>query len=114
MGRQTAGFALEENDMARMVVIYRPPPDTRAFDSHYFEVHVPLAKRLPGLRKYEVSKGSIFPMNAAQQSYLIAILQFDDVASIRAAFASEIGRACAADRKILAPDDAVQTFLFED
>ena len=100
--------------MARMVVIYRPPLDVRAFESHYFEVHAPLAKKLPGLRKYEVSKGAIVSLNAAQDAYLIATLHFDDLSSIRAAFASETGQACAADRKILAPDDAVQTFLFED
>ena len=41
--------------MARMVVIYRTPKDPAAFDAHYFEVHVPLAKKLPGLRKYVIN-----------------------------------------------------------
>ena len=45
--------------MARMVVIYRTPKNVEAFDRHYFEIHVPLAKRIPGLRKYEVSDGPI-------------------------------------------------------
>ena len=100
--------------MARMLVVYRTPDDRAVFDRHYFGVHVPLAKKLPGLRRYEVSNGSIVPMNAAKDTYLIATLHFDSVASIQAAFATEIGQACAADRKALAPDDAVQTFLFED
>jgi uncharacterized protein (TIGR02118 family) len=39
--------------MARMVVIYRTPKNVEAFDRHYFEIHVPLAKKIPGLRKYE-------------------------------------------------------------
>jgi uncharacterized protein (TIGR02118 family) len=106
--------AREDNGMARMVVIYRSPPDPRTFDRHYFEVHVPLAKQLPGLRKYEVSTGAIVALNAARDPYMIATLHFDDLAAIRAAFATETGQACAADRKLLAPDDAVQTFLFED
>ncbi len=38
--------------MARMVVIYKTPKDVAAFTRHYFETHVPLAKKLPGLRKY--------------------------------------------------------------
>jgi hypothetical protein len=46
---------------------FRPPADTQAFDSHYFAVHVPVARKLPGLRTYEVSKGSMFPMNAARE-----------------------------------------------
>src|SRR5258706_15087415 len=35
---------LTENSMARMVVIYKAPKDPVAFDKHYVEVHVPLAK----------------------------------------------------------------------
>ena len=45
--------------MARMVVIYRTPENVEAFDRHYFDIHVPLAKKLPGLRKYEVNDGPI-------------------------------------------------------
>ena len=45
--------------MARMVVIYKTPRDIAAFDKDYYEVHVPLAKKLPGLRRYEVSQGPI-------------------------------------------------------
>lgn len=99
---------------ARMVVIYRPPKDATAFDKHYFDIHVPLAKQLPGLRKYEVSKGPILPLAGAGQTYMIATLHFDSLDAIQAAFASELGKACAADRKALAPDDGdVQMFLFD-
>lgn len=45
--------------MARMIVIDRTPRDPAAFDAHYFDVHVPLAKRLPGLRKCEVGRRPI-------------------------------------------------------
>ncbi|MHB8414210.1 MAG: EthD family reductase [Acidiferrobacteraceae bacterium] len=45
--------------MARMIVIYRTPADPAAFDKHYVDVHIPLAKNLPGLKRYEVSNGSI-------------------------------------------------------
>jgi uncharacterized protein (TIGR02118 family) len=99
--------------MARMVVIYKKPKDPAAFDKHYFEVHVPLAKQLPGLRKYEVSKGPVTPLASAQETYLIGILHFDSMAAIKEAFASECGKACAADRRILAADEDVQMFLYE-
>ena len=72
-----------------MIVVYRTPADPAAFEKHYFETHVPLAKQLPGLRSYEVSRGTV------------------------AVLASAIGAQCAADRKLLAPDEDVQTFLFE-
>lgn len=100
--------------MGRMVVIYNTPRDPAAFDKHYFEVHVPLAKRLPGLRKYEVSKRPVASLAGDAVPYLIGTLYFDDLAAIRNAFASPIGRECAADRRILAPNDEdLQMYLFE-
>jgi uncharacterized protein (TIGR02118 family) len=100
--------------MARMLVIYKTPRDAAAFDKHYFEVHIPLAKKLPGLRKYEVSRGAINAL-AGGAAYMVAELHFDDLAAIRTAFASDVGKACAADRQNFAPDPtAFQMFLFED
>ena len=100
--------------MARMVVVYETPKDPAAFDKHYFEVHVPLAKQLPGLRKYEISKGPVVALAGAREPYLVGILHFDSLAAIREAFASECGKACAADRRVLAPDEQdVQMFLYE-
>jgi uncharacterized protein (TIGR02118 family) len=100
--------------MARMLVIYKTPKDPAAFDEHYFGVHVPLAKQLPGLRKYEVSKGPIVALAGASDPYLVATLHFDSLTAIKEAFATECGRACAADRRLLAPDEKdVQMFLFD-
>jgi uncharacterized protein (TIGR02118 family) len=100
--------------MARMLVIYKTPQDTAAFDKHYFEVHIPLAKKLPGLRRYEVSRGPINAL-AGGEAYMVAELHFDDLAAICAAFASDVGKACAADRQNFAPDPmAFQMFLFDD
>jgi uncharacterized protein (TIGR02118 family) len=46
---------------------------------------------------------------------MIATLHFDDAAAIRNAFASEIGQACAADRREFAPDPTTfQMFLFDN
>jgi len=100
--------------MARMVVIYRTPKDPEAFDAHYRDVHIPMAKRLPGLRRYEVSRRPIVTPAADPEPYLIAMLHFDDLEAIRRAFATPEGQACAADRRVLAPDDAdLQMYLFE-
>ena len=101
--------------MARMVVIYKTPADPAAFDKHYFDVHLPLASQLPGLRRYEVSKAPIIALAGAVDPYLVGTLHFDSMDAIREAFASECGRACAADRRILAPNDKdVQMLLFND
>ena len=36
--------------MVRFIVLYDKPEDTEAFDRHYREIHIPLTKKLPGLR----------------------------------------------------------------
>jgi uncharacterized protein (TIGR02118 family) len=100
--------------MAKMMVLYKTPSDVAAFEKHYFERHIPLAKKLPGLKKYEVSRGPIASPGGASDVHFAAILHFDDLAAIRRAFASAEGKACAADRRIMAPDDAAVTMLLFD
>jgi uncharacterized protein (TIGR02118 family) len=83
--------------MARLVVMYKTPKDKAAFDKHYFEKHVPIAKKIPGLRKYEVNKGPIMTPQGPAPLHLIAILHFDDLGAIQKAFASPEGQAAGAD-----------------
>ncbi len=45
--------------MAKLIALYKKPADSAAFDAHYFATHIPLAKKVPGLRRYEVSTGLI-------------------------------------------------------
>jgi uncharacterized protein (TIGR02118 family) len=100
--------------MAQMIVIYGVPRDPTAFDRHYFDVHVPLATQLPGLRKLETSRGPIISLYGAGDVHCVATLHFDSLYDINAAFLSESGRACAADRRQLATDvNDVQMFLFD-
>jgi uncharacterized protein (TIGR02118 family) len=98
-----------------MVVIYQTPKNVEAFDRHYFEIHVPLAKKIPGLRKYEVSDGPIATPGGTSNVHLIGTLHFDDPAAIENAFASVEGQAAGADRRLFAPDDSgVQMFVFDN
>jgi uncharacterized protein (TIGR02118 family) len=83
--------------MARMVVMYKTPKDTAAFDKHYFEKHIPIAKKIPGLRKYEVNKGPVMTPAGPSGLHLVAILHFDDLGAIQKAFASPEGQAAGAD-----------------
>ena len=100
--------------MARLMVLYKTPKDTAAFDKYYFETHVPIAKKLPGLKKYEVNQGGVGSPAGDPGIHRIAILHFDDMASIHAAFGSPEGRAAAADVGNFAPDPgAVQVLFFE-
>jgi uncharacterized protein (TIGR02118 family) len=100
--------------MAQMIVIFKKPRDPGVFDRHYFEVHVPLARQLPGLRRLETSRGPIISLYGARDAHSVATLCFDSLSDINAALMSECGRACTADRQQLAPHATdVQVFLFD-
>jgi len=100
--------------MAHMIVIYKTPKDAAAFARHYFEVQVPLARQLPGLRKYETSRGPIISLYGAAEAQFVATLQFDSLSDISAAFTSECARACAAGRgQLVSRASDVEMFLFE-
>jgi uncharacterized protein (TIGR02118 family) len=92
--------------MARLVVMYKTPRDAAAFDKHYFDRHVPLAKKIPGLRKYEVNKGPVATPAGPSGIHLVAILHFDDMAAIQNAFASTEGQAAAGDLQNFATSGA--------
>jgi uncharacterized protein (TIGR02118 family) len=77
--------------MAQVLVLYNQPADPLAFDRYYFEVHVPIAKRLPGLRSYLVNSGSRTMVAGAKAPYLIAELEFDSMAAIQSALSSPEG-----------------------
>ena len=97
-----------------MTVIYKTPKDIGFFERHYFEVHVPLAKQLPGIIKYEISDGPIASATGHSDTYRIANLYFDSMKAMKEAFDSEIGKKCAADRKIFAPNNEdVQIYLYD-
>jgi uncharacterized protein (TIGR02118 family) len=98
--------------VARLVVAYKTPKDPSAFDRHYFDTHVPLAKKIPGLRKYEVSTGPVMLPAGPSGAHLIAILHFDDAATIQRAFASPEGQAAAADVQTFATG-GVDLFFFD-
>jgi uncharacterized protein (TIGR02118 family) len=97
-----------------MVVIYNTPKDAAAFRRHYFDVHVPLARQLPGLKRYRVSRGPVAGRSGGEMPFMVATLYFDTMADIKAAFSSAAGQACADDRRLLAPGDEDSTMLLFD
>ena len=82
--------------MAKLIVVYRIPRDPAEFDRYYAQVHTPLVKKMPGLRRLEVTRLTGAP-SGASDLYLIAELYFDNVAAREAALTSNEGRAAEAD-----------------
>ena len=83
--------------MAEILVLYKTPKDPAAFDKHYAETHIPLAKKMPGLRKYQVSQGPVATPAGPSAIHLIATLTFDSIEAVQKAFGSTEGEATAAD-----------------
>ena len=83
--------------MAKLIALYKHPEDTAKFDASYFGRHVPLAKTIPGLRKYEVSAGPVATPQGVSQFHLVAILTFDSMAAIQTALTSPEGMATGND-----------------
>lgn len=82
--------------MVRFLVLYNTPEDPTAFDRHYRDVHIPLTKKLPGLRHYTLGRHATV-IRGGEPYYLIAELEWDDMAALQKAFQSPEGQATTQD-----------------
>jgi uncharacterized protein (TIGR02118 family) len=84
--------------MVKLVGLIRKRSDltTEQFRAHWLEVHAPLARQLPGLRRYAVNfiDRKAVP-NAAYDGF--SELWFDSAEALEAALAGPIGQAIAQD-----------------
>ena len=92
--------------MARVVVLYKKPTDPAAFDRYYAATHIPIAKRIPGLKKYDISKGPVATPAGPSEFHLVATLEFDDMGALQKALASPEGQAAGADLRNFATGGA--------
>ncbi len=99
--------------MAKLLVLYKTPTDAAAFDAYYEGTHIGIAKKIPGLRKYEVSRAPVMTPAGPAPVHLVATLHFDDMAAIGAGFASPEGQAAGADVAKFATG-GVDMLIFED
>jgi uncharacterized protein (TIGR02118 family) len=76
--------------MVKLVSLFnlRPGVDPAEFERDYHQIHIPLAKKLPGQRKYTISK--VRPSKRRQVPfYRMAQNYFDDMDALRQALASK-------------------------
>jgi uncharacterized protein (TIGR02118 family) len=97
--------------IARFLVLWDTPSDPEAFDKHYREVHIPLCKQLPGLRRFTLSRNPA-PI-VGEPYYQVAQLDWDNMTALREAFASEIGERTAADGVVLRAWSAQRSMAIE-
>ena len=99
--------------MAAAIVLYNMPTDPQVFDDYYTSTHVPIAKKIPGLRRYRVSKGPVVTPAGPAPYHLVASLSFDSMADLQVALGSPEGQAVVADLPNFASAGAT-VLLFED
>lgn len=80
----------------KLIALYKTPDDKASFDRHYDEVHTPLVKKMPGLRKLEVARITGAPLGEPKH-YLMAEMYFDSQDAMNASLASPEGKATARD-----------------
>jgi len=83
--------------MIRLLVLYGHPEDPGAFDKYYHEVHIPIARRMKGLKKWTIGKAIDTPDGSRSPYYLIAELYMDTREDFDRLLASPEGQAAVAD-----------------
>jgi uncharacterized protein (TIGR02118 family) len=73
--------------VAKLVAMFAKPEDPAAFDRAYFDLHLPLNAKTPGLRRTEVTRVT-GALRGESQWYLVTEMYYDDEESMRAGLAS--------------------------
>jgi uncharacterized protein (TIGR02118 family) len=84
-------------------------PDQKMAEEHYLGYHVPLAKRLPGLRGYAIGK-TVAERGAAADRYRVALLVFDNYEGMVEAYRSPVGGELSKDEQYLIGDPIAHFF----
>jgi uncharacterized protein (TIGR02118 family) len=98
--------------MAVALIFYEKPDDVEQFNDHYYNKHVTLVEKIPGLRSLKVSKNPATTL-AGDKNYFMAIeLEFKNGEEMRLALQSAESQAAAADLANLRPPGRIR-FTFE-
>ena len=102
---------MENKGMVKFIALYKKPEDPAAFDKRYFEQHLPLANKIPGLKKVEISRVVGSPMGDSEY-YLMAELYFDNMDALKAGMSSPEGKASGKD--VMEFAKGIVTFMFAE
>lgn len=83
--------------MFQLIALYNHPEDVAAFDRYYDEVHAPLARTIPGVDRYTVSRPGPDAEGNKPSHHLVAVLDFADEAAFGAGMGGPEGQAALAD-----------------
>mgnify|MGYP001342026348 CR=1 FL=1 len=89
--------------MVKLIALYKQPEDQKAFDEHYYGPHTEITKKIPGLRKMEVTKIVGAPQGKSDY-YLLCEMYYDDHDALQTAMKTDEAKASARDLMSFAGD----------
>jgi uncharacterized protein (TIGR02118 family) len=104
-GTRTGGFCsrrmrrpdLPIRGVVKIIVLYGQPSDPSAFEAHYASTHLPLAAKMPNVRRFEASRVIGTPDGSEPPYYRLAEIWFDSQEDLQASTSSPEGQAAVAD-----------------
>jgi uncharacterized protein (TIGR02118 family) len=87
--------------MVKFIVLWNTPEDPVAFERHYRDVHIPLVKQMPGLRRFTIGR-HVTARSSGEPYYWIAELEWDSMDALQKARQSPQGQAISQDAANLA------------
>lgn len=98
--------------MYQLTILYGHPDDPEEFDRYYYEEHIPIARRMEGLKGWTI--GKLEPVTPGEKLpyYMVVSLFADTREDLEAILASPEGQAAADDVPNFATGGA--TFMFDD
>ncbi len=97
--------------MIRLTVLYGHPQDPAEFDRYYRDVHIPLARKMKGLKGWTIGRCESAQPDQQPPYYMIVGLYADSRADMEAILDSPEGRDTVADVANFATGGA--TFLYD-
>jgi uncharacterized protein (TIGR02118 family) len=88
--------------MAKLIVLYSNIKNPEKFDEHYRNVHIPLAEKIPGVRKIVVSKVRGIAVGTSSL-YQVVEVYFDSMESLEKAAGSKEAKDAVMDGLSLDP-----------
>jgi uncharacterized protein (TIGR02118 family) len=77
--------------MIKLIIFFRKPVDTAAFEEHFAQQYVPAANTMPNVKRVSVSRAMGAPRGEPPY-YLIQELYFEDMAALNQSLNSIEGR----------------------
>jgi len=83
--------------MVKLIVLYGHPKDAAAFEEYYSETHLPIASKIPGVIKVELTKFIGTPDGGKSSQYRMAELYFNSIEELKKQMVSPEGQAAVND-----------------